>query len=171
MPIRIFLPGERPSAADFNRYFLQQHAAIKSADENVTNSVTLQNDDHLFAPVDVNTDYWVWCIIFYTGPTTNGDLLLKWTAPSGATFDWMSDALGSAATSSVTTVSRNAQTLTSTPAPGTILGTDCCALVKGILRVAGTAGTLQLQWAQLAASATAVTVYADSTLIVRRLTL
>lgn len=170
MPIRIFAPGERPSAADLNRYFLQQHAAIKSANESVTSSITLQNDDHLFAPVTANTDYWVWCVIFYAGPTTNGDLQLKWSAPSGATFDWISDGIGSAATSSVTTLSRNAQGLANTPAPGTITGTDICALVKGILRIGGTAGTLQLQWAQLASSATAVTVYADSTLIVRRLT-
>lgn len=172
MPIRIFEPGDRPTSADFNRYFLQQHVAIKTVDESVSSSTTRQLDDELFAPVDDNTDYWVWCIIFYLGPSSGGDLVLDWDGPSGCTFDWVSDALGSAADGPVNTVSRNAQGISNTPAPGTLgTGTDLCVLVKGVLRTGASSGTLQLKWAQLSSSSTAVTVMADSTLILRRLTL
>lgn len=172
MPIRLFAPGEHPSAGDFNRYFLQQHSVIKASDESVTSSTTLQSDDHLFAPVFANTYYWVWCVIFYTGSglTTEGDMKINWNAPSGSTFNWVSDGLGSGATSSVSTLSRNAQGLGNSPAPGTV-GSDTVAPIKGLLLTGGNAGTLQLTWAQNVSSTTATTVYANSTLLVRRLTI
>lgn len=171
MPIQIFDHNvdAQPSATDFNRYFMQQHSVIKPSDESVTNSTTLQDDDALFAPVDANTDYWVWCIIFYTGPSTNGDLKINWDGPSGATFTWVSDSLGSAATTTVGNLSRNDQDLSTSPAPATV-AVDCVAPVKGLLRIGGTAGTFKLTWAQATASATPCTIYAQSTLILRRLT-
>jgi len=171
MPIRIFNPLERPSASDFNRYFMQQHSRVKSSDESVISSTTLQDDNHLFAPVDANTDYWVWCLIFYTGAAepVDGDCKLNWDAPSGATFDWLSDSLGSATTGPVNIVSRNKQDIGSSPSAGTT-GGNTAAPIKGLLRVGGTAGTLQLTWAQLASTATPTTIYAGSTLLVRRLT-
>lgn len=169
MPLRTFISGERPSASDFNRYFMQQHSVVKSADEFVTSSTVLQQDGHLFAPVDANTDYWVWCLIFYTGDAAAGDCKINWDAPAGATFDWVSDGLGSGATGSVSIVSRNWQSIAGSPAPGTI-GTDTACPVKGLLRVGGTAGVLELTWAQLTSSANPTVIYAGSTLLVRRLT-
>lgn len=172
MPIRDFIPGERPSAADFDRYFMQQIHVVKPSDESRNTTTTLTADTHLFVPVLANTDYWVWCLIFYTGPSTNGDLKIKFTGPSGVSFDWISDAIGSAATSTISTVSRNAQSIAAggTPSAGTITGSNGTCLVKGLLRVGSTAGNLTLTWAQLASSATDVTVFANSILIARRLT-
>lgn len=171
MPIRIFNSGERPSASDFNRYFMQQHSVVKPSDESVVSSTTFQDDNHLFAPVDANTDYWIWCILFYTGAAepVDGDLKIKWDAPSGSTLDWMSDGLGSATTNSVNILSRNHQTLANTPSPGTT-GGDTVSPIKGLLRVGGSAGTFKLTWAQLASTATPTSIYEGSTLIVRRLT-
>lgn len=172
MAIRLFVAGESPSAADFNRYFMQQHVAMKTANESVTSSTVLQDDDHLFAPIVANRVYWVWCMIFYTGPSTGAggaDLLMDWDGPTGTTFDWLSDSLGSATTASVSIVSRNLQTITSTPAAGTVSGVDTVAFVKGVLTCGSTSGNFRLQWAQSNSSGTAVTIYADSTLIIRRL--
>jgi hypothetical protein len=54
-------------------------------------------------------------------------------------------------------------------AVGTGAGNRVVARATGILQVAGTAGTLQLQWAQLASSATATTVLANSWMALRRI--
>ena len=173
MPIRIFADGERPTAGDFNRYFLQQQVSLKTANESVVSSTVAQDDNHLFSTVVANTDYWVWAMIFYTGPGTGvggADLLMDFDGPTGATFDWVSDCVGSAATSTVSTVSRNLQGIGNTPSAGCVSGVDATALIKGVLRVGANAGTFKFTWAQSNSSATAVTVYADSCMILRRLT-
>lgn len=169
MPIRIFHDGERPSAADFNRYFMQQHSVVKPSTQSVVNSTTLQNDEHLFTPVVANTNYWIWALLFYNGPSGNADFKINWNAPGGSTFHWISDGAASTATGSVTTISRNLQNLGSSPSPGTV-GLPMCVPVKGLLKVGGGSGTFRLTWAQLTSNASAVQCLVGSTLIVRRLT-
>jgi hypothetical protein len=173
MPIRLFADGERPSASDLNRFFMQQVHALKTASESVTSSTTAQDDDHLFVPVDANTTYWVTAVIYYTAHTS-GDLKLGWYAPSGTTFDWVSDAFSSTSTAAgVDAVSRSHQMLTSLPGPGgNIDGVpiSIAAVPRGVLMVGGTPGMFGCRWAQLASHATATTVRAESILILRRLT-
>ncbi|MEV4286440.1 hypothetical protein AB0K40_13140 [Nonomuraea bangladeshensis] len=177
MPIKDFQFMESPTAADFNRYFMQQIFIRKTADESVTNSNVIQDDNHLFTDVVANTDYWVTSFIIYEGaantdPNGGGELWMSWQAPSGSTFDWVSDSFGTNAASAVEIVSRTHQQLASTPAAGTVgLGTNLTAMCKGVLSVGPNPGVFRFRWAQFTPNASVSTrVKANSCLILRRLT-
>lgn len=156
---------------------MQQQYVMKLSNLARASTTTLLADPDLSMAVDAGTDYWVTGYLFYNGASQAsgaGDLKINFNAPLGATFDWISDALGSAsldANLGVDVVSRTAQDLGSTPAPGTIgSGIPLVALIKGILRVGGTSGNLTLLWAQLLSSSTATTIFHSSMLVARRLT-
>lgn len=173
--MKSFQPLESPPASDFNRYFMQQIFVRKTADESVTNSNVLQDDNHLFTDVAANTNYWVTSFIIYEGASNadgGGELWLSWQAPSGSTFDWVTDSFGTNTDASVNVVSRSHQSLGSTPAAGTIgLGRNLVAPCKGILRVGPNPGVFRLRWAQFTPFAGISTrVKENSCIILRRLT-
>ncbi|MFI9558881.1 hypothetical protein [Nonomuraea endophytica] len=169
MPIKDFQVGVPPSAADINRYFQQRAHVIKAADESITSSTTLQNDDHLFLTVSANTDYWVEAMIRYDGPT-GGDLKIGWSVPTGATLEWTSNGLATAATSTADDLWRRRRTATTDEIVGAVgAGTDLLAMPEGLLRVGANAGTLRLRWAQGTSSATATRVFLRSLLMISRM--
>ncbi|MEV4059735.1 hypothetical protein [Nonomuraea dietziae] len=172
MPIKDWIDGDRPPASDLNRYPLQQVHVIKAADESVGTSTTMQDDDHLFAAVEAGTDYWLQAYLIYEGEI-GADLKIGWSAPSGTTFNWMSDSLGSGTTDTACrgAVSRSLQLLTSQPGPGTLgAGILAISLPRGVVQVGGTSGTLRFRWAQLVNTVTPTIVKAGSMLRLRRLT-
>lgn len=170
MPITDFRPGQKPTGAELNRFLMQQAHVIKAANESVTSSTTPQTDDHLVLQVTANTDYWVQAFIIYNGATA-GDLQIGWGAPTGATFDWVSDGLSVAATTTTDEVSRTAQGVSNLPNVGAAgSGVLCVVAPKGLLRVGSNSGQLRLRWAQGTSSGTATQVMANSFLMARRLT-
>jgi len=177
MPIKDWLAGENPSAADLNRYFMQQAHALKTADDTITSSTTLVDDDQLFLSVQAGTDYWVQAMIIYNASAA-ADLKCTFSGPSGSTFDWVSDSLPStiaAGSGAVDVISRSLQGLGSTPSPGGAeqpAGTrvDAVSVPKGLLRVGANSGTLRFRWAQLASGSPGTIVRAGSILVIRRLT-
>ncbi|MEV0993407.1 hypothetical protein [Nonomuraea sp. NPDC050202] len=172
MPIKTFGSGEVPDAADLNRYPLQQAFRLKTADESVASSTTLQDDNHLFLSVAANTEYWVQAHLIYEGAANpSGDLQLGWSFPSGSTWTWVSDALGSGVTGSTDIISRTRQVGSGSSSPGTVgAGILVIAVPKGVLRVGSNSGFLRLRWAQLASTATPTIVKTGSLLTIRRLT-
>ncbi len=176
MPIKDFVAGESPPASDFNRYFMQQEFIRKTVNESVANSTSPQNDDALQFVGILNTDYWITMYVIYDGPgpsPTEADLKIAITVPTGATFDYVSDAIVSGATGGVYDVSRTAQIAPAggTPGAGTLgAGNPAVALVKGLFRMGSTPGTFQFRWAQISANVNSITVRANSVLIARRLT-
>src|SRR5262245_15271614 len=80
-----WVSGQVLTASDVNTWFVPI-AAVKTANESVTSSTTLQNDDELFVSVAANSTYLVQCYIKCDGAAT-GDIKLNWTAPASATFD------------------------------------------------------------------------------------
>jgi hypothetical protein len=143
--------------------------ARKSADQIVNNSTTLVNDTHLFAPVLANEVWLIHAWVLFDSGTTP-DIKFAWTVPASATFSWgfpSSDAgtanwanLGSpvalATTASIAIVSLGA---------GTVQGVN----MTGIAVIAGTAGNVQLQWAQNTLNASNTTVRLNSALVGCRL--
>lgn len=173
MPIKDFVALESPPASDFNRYFMQQEFVQKPSDESLSSSTTSQDDDHLFFTPILNTDYWITMFVIYDADAA-GDLKISWSVPTGSTFDYVSDAIGSGATTSgVFDVSRSWQVAPAggTPTPGGVgSGTNVTVLIKGLFRMGSTAGTFRFRWAQGTSSAVATRVRARSVLIARRLT-
>ena len=118
--------------------------AVKTGDETVNNSATLQDDDHLSVTVAANSVYilrheWV----YNTGATP--DLKSKFVVPSGTTMLYWTNA-------SISTHAASAQTEASTVIydgdGGDVLVTTVARVVTG-----STAGTLKWQWAQNTANA------------------
>ncbi len=173
MPIKDFSFLESPPASDFNRYFMQQEFVRKTADESVTSSTTIQDDDHLFFTPILNTNYWITMFVIYEADAAY-DLKISWSVPTGSTFDYVSDAIGSGATTSaVFDVSRSAQIAPAggTPSPGGIgAGKWATFLVRGVFKMGPNAGLFRFRWAQLASGAVPTIVHANSCLIARRLT-
>jgi hypothetical protein len=129
----------------------------KTATESVTNSTTLQNDDELVLPVVANAVYKVELALIFDGVSGSGGLKMAWTAPAGASMAW-GDVNFAAAQSPGTTVSRNTGGA----------GVNVIQTVWGTLTTAGTAGSLQLQWAQVTANGTATRVFPGSYLEIER---
>jgi hypothetical protein len=170
---KIFAFEEVLDAADMTTYFVQQQVVIKIVDESVTSSTTLQDDNELQFAVDANTRYSVEFFLIYN-TLAAADLKAQYTVPSGASLTWVSDGIASGTTVTVDTVSRTAQFIGSTPpAHGGVevsgAPVDMIAFHKGLLTIGATAGTLKLQWAQQASSATATYIRANSTLILTRI--
>jgi hypothetical protein len=162
--------GQEPGADDLNRFLIQQAFALKPADESIASSTTLQNDDDLRLAVQADVTYWVQAHLIYEASTTS-DLQLGWLFPTGSTFTWVSDALGTGATGSTDIVSRTRQAGSGGSAPGGVgAGTPVVAVPKGVLQVGPSAGFLRLRWAQQVSSGTATVVKAGSLLTIRRLT-
>ena len=137
----------------------------KPADETVNNSTTLQNDDHLFEALLANETIYFSAFIQHIGDT-NADFKLAWTIPTGASMVWSmpnarvitTDALGGGQTVSGSGVAIGCQGTTATLAQ----------LVHGIVINGGTAGNLQLQWAQNTATVVDTRVRIHSFLTVWR---
>lgn len=142
----------------------------KTADESVTNSTALQDDNHLSLSVNASTTYEVTAALIYDGDTA-GDIKVGWTAPASATLDWTLDAMSPATTGTAGQVNLSHATVSETlsgGARGTGAANRAVALPHGLLQVAGTSGTLQLRWAQNTSSATATTVWTHSYLRAKR---
>lgn len=139
----------------------------KTADQFVTNSTTLVNDNTLFATVDANSTYLVEANIKYNASTT-GNIKIGWTGPSGATLEWTINGVDIAAAATSGSINRLSGAI------GTVLtaagaGSNMWLLIRGTLVVGATAGTLQLQFAQNALDAgVSTSIRATSTLTVKQ---
>lgn len=137
-------------------------AAYKGADETVTSSAVLQNDDALFVTVAANATYKFQLWLNYEGGTQgSSDLKIGWSLPSGATIKGSATYINASGGSVVEVYFTNASTLAA--------GTNGAASIrgffaKGTLAVSSTGGTMQLQWAQNTSSGTGTIVHSGSEL-------
>lgn len=145
----------------------------KTADETVNNSSTLQNDDHLKFPIEASEAWFVEAVLLTTGASINADFKFGWTAPASATASW--NVVGVANTSNfnfvavgTTTANNGMLAIGGTSNIGSLAGT-APVIIAGWFVAAATAGTIQLQWAQAAATAEDNKVLANSFLRIRRL--
>lgn len=146
--------------ADFNA----RHLFVeKTADESLPNNATPQNDNQLFLPVAANTKYTLSGLIIYNTNIT-ADFRMVFPTIPGAVMRWEGLALG---TENTTADTFGVKTFVSTLGAqatygGSSAGLDLGVMISGRLRTGGTAGTLQLQWAQVTAHASDTFVRADS---------
>lgn len=136
----------------------------KTADESVTSSITLQNDDHLVFAIAASEVWVAEYTLFMTGAST-GDFQYAFTVPAGATG--IHGVQGATATTSDATSTLMTEkvfaVLTSAPAVGTVAsGTLTVARIYLQVTNSTTAGNVTLQWAQAASDVTATTVKAGS---------
>lgn len=163
MAIGLIAAGQRITAALLNS--IAPLCVIKPADQSVTNSVVLVNDNALAVPVVAGATYLFDCYLDFEGGTTgSSDLQWQWQVPTGATLRYASGHVNTGAF--VFTSYTGASNVTaSTNGAGTILAVT----MKGSLTMSSTGGNLQLKWAQNTANATATIVHAQSYLALWRI--
>jgi len=141
--------------------------ARKTADETVSNSTTLQNDDALFVAVAANCTYELRLYVIYDAGTT-ADYKWALTYPAGSTLNYT--VVTHAADLTFTEPGASAVASgTAVAAGGNGLGTPRGIHVLGNLVTSTTAGTLQYQWAQNGAVVENTLTKAGSQLVVARL--
>ena len=153
------LAGGRLTAAGAQG--IAPNAVIKGADEPVTSSTTLQNDDALLLGLGSNTQWFFIAQIMYTGDVAgSGGIKFTFTTPAGSTLTWSQLYLGASVsapsmsgTGTGSGQTRSAETNATAQVPIWVLG----SVIMG-----STAGNLQLEWAQNASDAVATTVKAGS---------
>lgn len=163
----IFATGDVPSASQVNDWFVNTLFIRKSANESVTSSTTLQNDDQLAVTLGVGT----WRVEAYLHATGSlgGDIRTAWTF-AGTTSSVGRSCQGpnqSMTDRTNTTMRSSASAL----ADHMLYGTDGVGesvIVEDLLLVVTGSGVLTLQWAQEATSVTATVVWAGSRLYATR---
>lgn len=162
MPYPTWAAGQRVTAALLTA--AQPALIYKTADESVTSSTTLQNDDHLFVAVAANATYAIDCWLNFLA-NSPPDIKADWTIPAGATMNWAALGTGTANYSDhdASIVSHNvARGGKGNP------GVPQSMNARGYLITGGTAGTLQLRWAQNTSNASATVLRAGSWIRLQR---
>jgi hypothetical protein len=139
----------------------------KTADETVNNSAALQDDDHLFLPVEANEVWWFEALLICVGTTTTADFQFTFTGPAGAAAGWQARRDTAGVTPATTPV--NVLPLGTALALGGKAGaTGVLVELLGQIVNGPTAGNLKLQWAQNTATVEDNKILANSILRVRR---
>lgn len=132
--------------------------AEKSADESVTSSTTLQDDNDFTFTLGANQTYEVTGLIKASCGGT-GLLKAQFVAPSGST-EFINIFINRTATDDVSFMT--SPTTAYNIATAAVSATTDVIMVNGKVKTSSTAGTFKLQWAQKTSNATATTFYTDS---------
>jgi len=160
--------GQVLTAADVDSWFVPL-VAYKTADEAVTSSTTLQNDDDLFVSVAASATYQLIAYFIYDGGTTgSSDLKIGWTFPSGLTMAYGHIGMTTSATITEASVATSSDQTNNPQFGSDGAGQNRAAYLLGTVFVSTTAGTLQLQWAQGTSSGTATHMKKGSWLQLQR---
>lgn len=153
----------RNGTIDFSNFPIQSgpssQLVLKPADESVVSSTVFQDDDDFVLPVVANTNYLVDIWLSIQCSSNTPDFKCQLIAPAGTllTVGWIlhddtnssgSGILRAPAISSGIIAIRN--------------NNNSQVRLRGPVHVGGTAGTLQLQWAQNTANSNPTIVEADS---------
>ncbi len=158
-PITI-TPGQLALATHWNTYIRDNFRALrggavrKTADESVTSSTVLQDDNHLLLPIGANAIWAFTAFLIIDDLSGTADFKMTFVGPSGATGSWA--ATGGAAFSQAP-VKALGTTYVFDGASPAITG-----WVSGTIVNSTTAGNLLLQWAQSVSNASATTLRANS---------
>jgi len=141
----------------------------KTSNEVVNNSTTLQDDNALLAALPTAGTFAFELDLVYSASTV-ADFKMAFTIPAGASITWWGFGLVTGVSSMSGDIQFMAATASGTSASigGAGTGNFTSARIAGEVVMGGTAGNLQLQWAQANLEATDATVRAPSRLMVWR---
>ena len=134
----------------------------KGADEIVNNSITLQNDNDLVFAIAANATWLFWGIFIMRSGTVP-DFKFTFTAPAGASGSWHCLALDDLALNQIGDSKPFGTAVTDVA--GQSLASDVIISFGGVAVNGGTAGDIQLQWAQNVADVSDTKVLAYSFLL------
>ncbi len=138
--------------------------AVKSADQGFASQTTFQNDTHLVLPVEVNSVYLVDLYLIWQSPTA-AQYKCKTLLPAAADLYGNFGECGSggeAVRENINFFAGAGQIMM------TSNGTQQYSHIRGVLRTGGTAGNLQIQFAQVNTNITNIYHRRGSTLVLRK---
>jgi hypothetical protein len=138
----------------------------KNADETLSNSAALQNDDAITLTPATSATY-IWEAFVSYGAGTTADIQFAWTFPAGASCDWTSIGLDT------TSALNNVLAIGYTSGTGKSYGGAGVASFRAVhffgrLVMGSTGGAFAMQWAQNVATVENTVVKAQSWLSMRR---
>jgi len=139
----------------------------KTSDETVNNSTTLQNDDELSFSIAANEVILLELVVFYNS-STGADINMVLTGPSGVSGTMLRHDLTPSATANTDDRMQARDPFSSFNSGG--VGSNVGMEAKIVITNGGTAGTIQLQWAQDVAEVSDTKVLANSYMYIRRAT-
>lgn len=167
-PLVSLAAASRLTAAEFNEA-QNVFGVIKQANQSVTSSTVLQNDNELVIPSTVlvlSAQYQFWCFIDYEGGTQgSSDFQWEWSLPAGAAIRYAALYLGTGGGLTFSTQVGSANLVAGTNGAGFLRGVT----MTGTLVMSTTAGAMQFEWAQNTSSGTATIVHAQSSLVLARM--
>lgn len=135
----------------------------KGSDETVNNSETLQDDNDLFFQMAAD-DTWYFEARVLSNSGTTPDIKFAFTVPTGSTLSW--SVIQTGTTNVAELIAPISASGTAAGVDGT--GADSQSFIAGIVRVGGTPGNFQLQWAQNVANVSDTKVLTNSYLLAGR---
>lgn len=162
MPLVPFLAGQKLTFTLLNTAFdWDRWVYISVTDQPVISSTTLVNATGMAFSVDASSTYVLEMLLLYDTPAA-ADFKYDITLPASATKRLALWASGVAATTADATIFHNAVDVGPISAGGVAAGTFMSLRTRGYITTAGTAGTLQLQFAQVTSTATNTKLKAGS---------
>lgn len=135
--------------------------ALKTANQSITNSTTLTNDNELFVNVDANSAYAVDAYIIYQ-TTDNADFNVGFSLPSGATFTWTPFGSDPAVNGNSSTAMRFLTGQATYRTLGGGGGEVMAGTPRGTLITGANSGVVRFRFSQNSAQAVTTTVWAGS---------
>ncbi len=168
---RTWVTGETVTAALMNTHIKDNLLAIgehvkvvKSADESVTSSTTLQDDDELLFAVAANETWLYRFGIFATGNTT-GEFKYKINGPTSHAMRYGHGGAMEDTSATVSMLRAGRDDIDIQPINVQTTPTAIMLQLDGIIANAGNAGNCTLRWAQNTSDGTATVVEQNSYLI------
>lgn len=159
------LAGQRATASLLTS--MQPITAVKSIDETVISTTTLQDDNELVVAVAANAVYELRMFLAYTTADTP-DIKVGFSVPAGTTMSWSTRHLDPSVTSPTGIIYTGVITAADAAGLSGGGGGNMMCDVTGLVRVSTTAGNLQFRFAQLVSTASTTKVLANSWLKLTR---
>ena len=159
-----WVPGQILTASDVNTWFAPL-AVVKPTSQTVSNSSTFINDTDLVLPVTANALYTFSCYLDFTS-VGGVDIKSMWTVPSGSVlfYQALHNEGGGTGLNNSQLIYSDSNSLFCAGNGATPVG----ATLTGSLDTAGTAGNLQLRWAQNTATVSNTIMRAQSYVSLQR---
>lgn len=140
----------------------------KTADESVTSSTTLQDDDHLTLSVVANGVYAFDGCMLFDCADANTELKLTFTVPAGSSGWWAPGGITNSSADGSGGIRLSKFDLGVDSSSGAV-SSGALVIPHGYIAVGGTAGSFTFQWAQLFSNASPVFVRTGSWLRLHRI--
>jgi hypothetical protein len=134
--------------------------AVKTVDETVTSSTVLQNDDHLFFSIGSSETWFVRAGLWMVDPSAAADVKFAFVLPASGTILMSSIIVDSSSSLNLRHITTSGGTMSFDGIAAGYFGT-----FEGMVATGGTAGTVQMQWAQNTSNGTGTTLKKGSFLM------